>query len=63
MIYFDKENPSEIPVIPPDVAVCPICKASLVIEDIDEWETETGRVTEAGFHIDCSTAPDNEDLS
>lgn len=57
MIRFDKDNPSEIPTIPTDVAVCPICNAPLVIDDIDEWETKTGRVTETGLHIECSTAP------
>ena len=58
MIYFDKENPKETPAIPAKVAVCPICGAPVVIEDIDEWETETGRVTSCGFHINCSTEPD-----
>ncbi len=61
MIYFDKENSKEIPVIPPELFVCPICGANLVIEDIDEWEVETGRVTEGGFHINCSTEPDIDD--
>ena len=44
-------------VVPRKVAVCPICGAGIVVEDVDEWETETGRVTECGLHINCSTAP------
>lgn len=55
VVYVDSDHP---PLIPSTVAVCPKCGANLVIEDIDEWETETGRVTEAGFHINCSTEPD-----
>jgi len=58
MQYFNKENPNEIPEIPAEVGVCPICKAKLIIEGIDEWETETGRVTEGGFHITCKTQPE-----
>ena len=61
MIYFDKDDPGQIPTILPGVAVCPICDAPLVIEDIDEWEEETGRVTDGGFHINCSTEPDIDD--
>jgi len=53
--FFDREH---YPEIPSDVAICPICGAGLIIEDIDEWETELGRVTEAGLHIACSQAPD-----
>ena len=60
MIYFDKE--SEVPTIPANVAICPICKAPVIIEDIDEWETKTGRVTQSGFHIDCSTEPDIDSI-
>ena len=38
--------------------ICPICGGKLVVEDIDEWEEEDGRVTESGFHINCATEPD-----
>ncbi len=37
---------------------CPDCGGRLVVEDIDEWETEGGRVTESGFHINCEAEPD-----
>lgn len=43
--------------IPESVAVCPKCGAALFIEDIDEWDADTGIPTETGFHFDCSTAP------
>ena len=59
MIYFDKEV--DVPAIPANIAICPICGASVIIEDIDEWETETGRVTESGFHVNCSTELDFDD--
>lgn len=59
--YFDRNESSEIPEIPKEVAVCPICEAHLVIEDIDEWEAVTGRVTENGFTITCVTQPDLDD--
>lgn len=39
-------------------AKCPICGAAVIVEEIDEWETETGRVTDCGFHINCETGPD-----
>lgn len=58
MQLFDRDNPPEIP---ESVAVCPICGAPIVIQDIDAWESETGRVTEDGFKIDCSTEPDEDD--
>ena len=44
--------------IPRKVAVCPICDADLIIEDIDEWETETGKATEGGLHFSCSKEPE-----
>lgn len=49
-----------LPEIPVDLAVCPICSEPLVIECIDEWHTDTGRVTESGLHITCSTEPSFE---
>ena len=61
MKYINKERPNEIPEIPTEVATCPLCGAKLVIEDIDEWELATGRVTEAGLHITCSTQPEPDD--
>lgn len=53
--FFDRDH---YPEIPAEVAICPKCEAGLIIEDIDEWESETGRVTEGGLHIACSKAPD-----
>ena len=47
----------DLPEIPVDVALCPICGAPIEITDIDEWETETMRVTETGLHINCTTQP------
>lgn len=63
MITFDKNNPEEIPEVPPEVAVCQICGSRLVIVDIDEWwegneDEDDGRVTDAGLHINCVTEPD-----
>jgi len=31
---------------------CPECEARLLIE-IEEWETDTGCITEGGFHLRC----------
>ena len=31
---------------------CPECEARLLVE-IEEWESETGIITEAGFHLQC----------
>jgi len=42
---------------PLEVAICPICGAG-VVANFDEWESETGRVTECGFHVDCIDEPD-----
>ena len=55
MQFFDRCNPPHIPL---EVAVCPICGAELVIDEIDEYEVDTGRVTECGLRINCSTEPD-----
>ena len=44
--------------IPKSVAVCPKCDAAIIVEDIDEWETDTGKVTRCGLHITCENAPD-----
>ncbi len=53
--YFSGHN---YPAIPTSVAVCPKCGAQLVIGDIDDWEIETGRVTEGGLNITCEKEPD-----
>lgn len=51
--------------MPPDVpfyiAVCPICGAAIVIDDIDGWEEIDGGdevPSESGLHLNCSTEPD-----
>lgn len=31
---------------------CPECEARLLVE-IEEWETDTGLITECGFHLQC----------
>ena len=51
-------NPPEIPTA---LFVCPICGAQIAFEEISEYETETGKVTETGFHVTCTTEPDIED--
>ena len=38
---------------------CPECSAKLYVE-IEEWDAETGKVTECGFHL-CCTNEDFED--
>ena len=51
----------EIIKIPASVAVCPICGAEAVIEDMDEWEQEddgSWSVSEGGLHLSCITEPD-----
>lgn len=58
MKYLDPHKWYEFP---HNVAVCPKCGAGVVVGDFDEWETETGRVTETGFHIDCISEPDEDD--
>ena len=58
MIYLDPHKWYEFPA---DVACCPICGAPVLVGDFDEWETETGAVTECGFHIDCKNEPDEDD--
>jgi hypothetical protein len=44
--------------VPPEVAVCPICNAPIVVEEISEWEPEDGIPTPSGFSIECTTEPD-----
>src|SRR5258706_10176948 len=46
--------------LPPELAVCPICGAEVVIEDIDEYEQNddgTWQASESGLHINCITEP------
>lgn len=44
--------------IPESVAQCPICKAALILEGIEEWDADTGEVAESGFTVECTTEPD-----
>lgn len=50
--------------IPPEIAVCPICGAEVIIEEIDEWEQEddgTWSAGETGVRLNCVTQPAFED--
>lgn len=58
MEYFDQEKPPEIPL---DLFQCPICGAQVCFVEINEYETETGKVTDTGFHISCTTEPEFDD--
>jgi hypothetical protein len=58
MKYFDQDNPPEIPL---DLFCCPICGAQVVFVEINEYETETGKVTDTGFHVSCTTEPKFDD--
>lgn len=49
----------EIFEFPKEVCVCPIC-GGVVVAEFDEYETETGIVTETGLHLDCKDGPDEE---
>lgn len=53
--YFSGHN---YPAIPASVAVCPKCEAQLVIEEITDWEDETGRVLKDGFYLNCGSEPE-----
>lgn len=55
LTYLDSDDR---PPIPTTVAVCPKCGAPLVIEELDGWEVETGRVLDDGVYVNCSTEPD-----
>lgn len=58
MQLIDRDAPIEVPA---SVAICPICGAEVIIEDIDEWEEDSNghwRVTESGLHLTCVTEPD-----
>lgn len=54
---MDFVNSDQFFEFPVDVAVCPICNAP-VIAYFDEYETDTGIVTDCGFHIDCKNEPE-----
>lgn len=56
-----KIDPNKFYRFPLDIAKCPICGAAVIVGDFDEYETETGLVTESGFHIDCETEPEFDD--
>lgn len=58
MRILDRSVSALIPV-PPSVAICPdpSCGKMLLI-DINEWEIETGLVTEYGFTVECEDFPD-----
>lgn len=58
MKYITRDN---LPEIPKEIATCPICKEKIIIEDIDEYELETGRVEDTGLHITCESQPDIDD--
>ena len=55
---------SEISIsIPPEIAVCGICGAEVVL-DIDEYEEDDGGLwaaSQCGVHVDCVTAPPIDD--
>lgn len=44
--------------IPKSIAKCPICDAPLANEDVYEWESNTGEITESGFSVECTMQPD-----
>ena len=47
--------------VPEDVAMCPICDAPLVIEDIQDWSDLNGKVViepETTVNVNCTTGPD-----
>lgn len=58
MRILDPSTHALLPV-PPSVAVCPDpdCGKMLLV-DIDEYEVETGLVTEYGFTVQCEDFPD-----
>lgn len=58
MKYFDQNEPPEIPI---ELFQCPICGVQIVFTEINEYETETGKVTSSGFHVSCITEPDFDD--
>lgn len=49
----DRQSPISVP---SNVAMCPICGAPIVVADITEWESETGKPV--GISVECTTEPD-----
>jgi len=54
-------DPNYYPEIPLELFQCPICGAQIYIQEIDEWETETGKITDCGLDISCTTEPEFDD--
>lgn len=42
--------------VPRKIATCPICDASISVEEVQEWECETGKPV--GISVNCDTEPD-----
>lgn len=42
--------------VPRDVKICPICDAAIVIDEVREWEYESGKPI--SISVDCTTQPD-----
>ncbi len=42
--------------VPREIAICPICDAEIVVEEISEWECGSGKPV--SISIDCVTEPD-----
>lgn len=42
--------------VPRKVATCPICDAKIVVDEVHEWECESGKPV--GISVDCVTRPD-----
>jgi predicted nucleic acid-binding Zn-ribbon protein len=52
----------DVVMVPPAVAVCPECGGRLYL-DVVEWESDSGRPTDGGVHVDCEREPDPDDDS
>jgi hypothetical protein len=42
--------------VPREVAVCPICEADIEVEEVMEWECESGEPM--SIQVQCTTEPD-----
>jgi len=42
--------------VPREIATCPICDADIVVEDVNEWESDSGKPI--GISLECTTEPD-----
>lgn len=58
MTTLDMSSSYKPIVVPRTIAVCPICGAKIVIEEIQEWECETG--LPLSISLECVTEPDIE---